>query len=153
MNAFNAIDNGQDLIDQDIEMATNEKEEKLAGIKNLKKFKILIKVLFDANEDDNITISEFMNVFVQQMGYEVSIGRKLWEFIDKDKRGSISLSNASAIFADDNPHFEVDYFVEKMQKFINEIYAKRVKKEAIAKQREEKVAAEIAEFEKSFKKA
>eukprot|EP01084_Bolivina_argentea_P021560 40060_1 len=148
---FDNIDAGKSINDNDIEMDSKSDENNISDIKHLKKFKILVKVLFDANNDSVITIKEFANIFCTKMGYGMEITKKLWEFVDKDKRGEISLVNAAKIFADDNPHFEVDFFIDKMHKFMKGIHKKHVKKDEIVKLRADKIAREIEAFENEYK--
>lgn len=152
---FEEIDrDGNPSIDNDdIEMTNEQKEEeeKIKDIKYLRKFKVLVSVLFDANKDNTITLREFCNVFCRKMGYSMNISEKVWEFIDKQKNGYIALDSAAKIFADDNPHFEVDFFIDKMYKFMKEIHKKHIKKEAITKQRSDKIDQDIAALENHYK--
>merc|ERR1711902_182693 len=133
---------------EDIEMELRNKyEENIKDIKYLRKFKVLAKVLFDADNDGSISISEFSNVFCKKMGYDMAISKKVWQFIDKNKTGSICLTDAAEIFGDDNPHFEIDFFIDKMYKFLKELQKKHDKKEQIDKQRDDKIDQQIMDFE------
>ena len=150
LNKFDAIDNNDGNVNNEMLEILGDNDDNdwvdndsIKDKVHLAKFRVLLSVLFDADGDYKISLKEFSEIFTKKMGYNIKVTQAIWEFADQDNKGWICLNDATKLFANDNPHFNLNYMIDKLHKFLLEIQKKHNKKDEIVRTRNETIDANI----------